>query len=286
MRKVFVVLMALSLGGLMVACSEDDTTIWPTPQPDPDPEFEISTTEIAVGYTCAPYAAMLEATGGTAPYTWALDEGSSLPDGVTLSTDGRIHGLLEIEGSWSFTVVCTDASETPNSAEVELTLDVEVTSNPSIALFYDSEAMICASETMAFSAIDCYVFVMLQDGTPDCSYGAEFMITIEDENGNLLEAGEAFYHTYISYSPDVVLSMGNPFSGVAVAFSRPMYGAYGDIHVLTFGLVLEENFDNMSIKVGPSPSSGRERPIIATCVGDREEVEVNGRVSALNYVIE
>jgi len=287
MRKVFLVLMALSLSGLMVACSEDDKTVRPaTPT---ETELEISTTQIAVGYTCTPYNVMLEATGGTAPYTWTLAAGSSLPEGVTLSADGRIYGLIEIEGSWSFEIVCTDAADAPVSVEVELTLDVEVTPNPSIALFYDSDATICSSEVLAFAQdIDCHVFIMFEGGTPDCAYAAEFMISIEDEHGNVLEPGEAFMYRRLEFSPEVGLWLGSPFNGIAVTYNRPMHGAYnnGMVHILTFGLRLMEDVDNMAITIGASPNSQKDRPIIAACDAARTIVEVNGRASALNYVIE
>jgi hypothetical protein len=45
-----------------------------------------------------PAAIQLSATGGTSPYTWfaaGVDVGleNSLPDGITLDTDGRLAGV-------------------------------------------------------------------------------------------------------------------------------------------------------------------------------------------------
>lgn len=283
MRKVFLVMLALSLSGFMVACSEDDTRpITPTP-----PDFGITTSVIELGYTCTPYDIMLEADGGTQPYTWALATGSTLPDGVTLSADGRIHGLLEVAGEWTFSVVCTDAADTPHTDEVALTLAVDVPANPSIAIFYDGDATVCGSETMAFTPLDCYVFIMLEEGTPDCAWAAEFKISIEDENGSVLVPGTDYTHSYITYDPEIALTMGDPFGGVAMTFSREMpYAYYGDLHVMTFGLLLLEDLDNLTFRVGPSPGSGATRPIIASCDAQHSVVEVNGRAATLNYVTE
>jgi hypothetical protein len=280
MRKVFLVLLVLSLGGFMVACSEDDTTpITPTP-----PDFGINTSVIEQGYTCTPYNVMLEAVGGTQPYTWSLAAGSTLPDGVTLDADGRIHGLLDAAGEWTFSVVCTDAAGTPHTDEVELTLNVDVPANPSIAIFYDGDATVCGSETLAFTPLDCYVFIMLEDGAPDCAWAAEFRISIEDENGNVLTPGTQYTHSYITYDPEIALTMGDPFGGIAMTFSREMpYAYYGDLHIMTFGLLLLEDLDNLTFRVGPSPNAEGTRPIIAACDDAHSVVEVNGRAATLNY---
>jgi hypothetical protein len=279
MRKVFLVLMALSLTGLMVACSDDDSPVNPEPT-----EFGITTAAITMGYTCTPYNIQLDASGGTAPYTWSLAAGSTLPDGVALTADGRIMGLLEVTGTWNFSVVATDAAGTPSTDRVAYTLDVEVPANPSIAIFYDGDATVCGGESMAFTPLDCYVFIMLEGGDQDCAYGTEFQVTIEDQYGDPLQLGTQYTHSYVNYSDAVALTMGDPFNGVAISFSREWYSSYsGDAHVATFGLLLLEDLDNLSFKVGPSPSSPNSRPIIATCDETHSIVEVTGRAAALNY---
>ncbi len=279
MRKVFLVLMALSLAGLMVACSDDDSPVNPEPT-----EFGITTAAISTGYTCTPYNIQLEATGGTAPYTWSLAAGSTLPAGVTLSSEGQIMGLLEDSGTWNFSVVATDAAGTPHTDQAAYTLDVEVPANPSIAIFYDGEATVCGGETMAFTPLDCYIFIMLEGGDQECAFGTEFQVTIEDQNGNPLQLGTQYTHSYVSYSDAVELTMGDPFSGVAITFNREWHEAYyGNALVVTFGLLLLEDLDNLSFKIGPSPSSINDRPIISTCDELKSIVEVNGRAAALNY---
>ena len=279
MRKVFLVLMALSLTGLMFACSDDDTPVNPV-----ETEFGITTAAIDMGYTCTPYNVQLDASGGTAPYTWSLAAGSTLPAGITLTSDGHIMGLLEDTGSWNFNVVATDAAGTPHTDQAAYTLDVEVPANPSIAIFYDDDATVCGGETQAFTPLDCYVFIMLEGGDQDCTFGTEFQVTIEDQDGNPLQLGTQYTHSYVNYSDAVALTMGDPFNGVAITFSREWYYTLnGDAHVATFGLLLLEDLDNLSFKVGPSPSSVNTRPIITTCDTQHSIVEVNGRAAALNY---
>jgi hypothetical protein len=272
--------MALSLTGLMVACSDDDSPVNPEPE-----EFGITTAAIDMGYTCTPYNIQLEADGGTSPYTWALAAGSTLPDGMTLTSDGRLWGLLEDTGSWNFSVVCTDAAGTPNVDQAAYTLGVEVPVNPSIAIFYDGEATVCGGATTAFTPLDCYVFIMLEDGDQECAWATEFQITMEDLNGVQLQPGTHFTYSYVDYNDLVAVTMGDLFNGISVGFSREMhYGYMGNIHVATFGLLIFENLENLSFKVGPNPNAPQwDRPVIATCDQVHSSVQVGGRSAALNY---
>lgn len=64
----------------------------------------------------------LAATGGTAPYVWQLT--GTLPDGLTLSPDGRITGTPTRVGDFPFTVQATDASSPPLSYSRSLSISV------------------------------------------------------------------------------------------------------------------------------------------------------------------
>ncbi len=57
----------------------------------------------------AAYAATLVASGGTAPYTYAVTAGA-LPTGLTLAGDGALSGAPTAGGTFSFTVTATDGS--------------------------------------------------------------------------------------------------------------------------------------------------------------------------------
>ena len=55
-----------------------------------------------------PYTQALTATGGTAPYTFAITTGA-LPAGLTLSTAGALSGTPTVSGVFNFTIRATDA---------------------------------------------------------------------------------------------------------------------------------------------------------------------------------
>ncbi|MHB1047224.1 MAG: IPTL-CTERM sorting domain-containing protein [Thermoanaerobaculia bacterium] len=59
------------------------------------------------GQPAVPYSVQLSATGGTAPYTFAVTSGA-LPAGLTLSTAGLLSGTPTAPGTFTFTVTATD----------------------------------------------------------------------------------------------------------------------------------------------------------------------------------
>ena len=69
--------------------------------------------------TGAPYSQQLTAEGGTAPYAFAVAPGT-LPDGITLSTDGLLSGAPTGHGSTTFTVTATDAGGFPGTMSYTL----------------------------------------------------------------------------------------------------------------------------------------------------------------------
>ena len=72
-----------------------------------------------IGYT---YTQTFTATGGFAPYTWALASGS-LPPGLTLTAGGALTGIPTTAAACSFTVTVTDsAGNTATSGTQSLTI--------------------------------------------------------------------------------------------------------------------------------------------------------------------
>jgi hypothetical protein len=65
----------------------------------------------------------LEATAGTAPYSWRLAAGT-LPHGLAMSGTGRITGASIDVGTFAVTVEATDANGLPASAVVSLDVGV------------------------------------------------------------------------------------------------------------------------------------------------------------------
>jgi hypothetical protein len=92
----------------------------------------LTTTSLAEASVNTAYSATLAATGGVAPYTFSLANGTALPAGLTLSSAGGISGTPTAVGSTAFTVNVTD-STTPTalSATGGLSITVNATAGPS-----------------------------------------------------------------------------------------------------------------------------------------------------------
>ena len=101
-----------------------------SPQPVPPSTStppSISTTAITGGTVGSAYSTTLQATGGTAPYSWSLTSGA-LPSGLSLSSGGVISGTPSASGSSSFTVQVKDAAN--NTATQRLSISVAAAPTP------------------------------------------------------------------------------------------------------------------------------------------------------------
>ncbi|MGY3909028.1 Ig domain-containing protein, partial [Aeromonas bestiarum] len=74
-----------------------------------------SPTTLSNGTVGTSYSATLTASGGTAPYTYAITAGS-LPAGLSLNTStGAISGTPSASGTSNLTVTATDANSATGS---------------------------------------------------------------------------------------------------------------------------------------------------------------------------
>ena len=89
----------------------------------------ISSTTVAGGQVGSAYSTTLQATGGTAPYSWSLTSGA-LPSGLSLSSGGVISGTPSASGSSSFTVQVKDAAN--NTATQPLSISVAAASSTTL----------------------------------------------------------------------------------------------------------------------------------------------------------
>ncbi len=90
------------------------------PQP-----LTVNPTSLPAGAVATYYDKSLTATGGIAPYTWAVAEGD-LPPGLTLEENGVLYGTPSAAGSFTFTVTLTDSTvPTPEEITVPLTIVIE-----------------------------------------------------------------------------------------------------------------------------------------------------------------
>ncbi|MGA9752232.1 MAG: protease pro-enzyme activation domain-containing protein [Acidobacteriota bacterium] len=88
------------------------------------PAITLSPSALANGVDATAYSATISATGGAAPYTYAVTSGS-LPGGLALSSSGTLSGTPTASGSSSFTVTATDANGCTGSQAYSLTILVQ-----------------------------------------------------------------------------------------------------------------------------------------------------------------
>ncbi|MEQ7327964.1 putative Ig domain-containing protein [Xanthomonas campestris pv. campestris] len=93
-----------------------DSTPSPAAQASRSYTLTIAAPVIVVAPTALPaatrgtvYSQTLSASGGTAPYTYAVSAGN-VPAGLTLASNGTLSGTATVEGSFNFTVTATDAN--------------------------------------------------------------------------------------------------------------------------------------------------------------------------------
>jgi hypothetical protein len=92
--------------------------------------FLITTINLPTGTTATAYTYALQASGGTAPYTWTLAPGSTLAAGTTLNAAGVLSGTPTAAGTNSFVVKVVDSGAPQQSATAALNLTV----TPSLAI--------------------------------------------------------------------------------------------------------------------------------------------------------
>jgi hypothetical protein len=90
----------------------------------------LTTSSLPSGAAGTAYNATMSASGGTAPYTWSLVQGT-LPPGLTLSSTGSISGTPSAVGTSSFTVQVKDSAASPQAATA--TESISITSSTTSA---------------------------------------------------------------------------------------------------------------------------------------------------------
>jgi hypothetical protein len=84
--------------------------------------LQVDTESLPDGVVGQDYSRALQASGGSAPYRWAISNGR-LPDGLQLSDDGQITGRPTTASSLTFTVQATEQSG--QTATKTLSIDIE-----------------------------------------------------------------------------------------------------------------------------------------------------------------
>jgi hypothetical protein len=90
------------------------------------------------GTVGASYGVTLQAAGGEPPFEWSLESGN-LPPGLSLEETGALHGVPTVDGSFSFTVLVTDAL----GGTATETFDLRVNPPPNL-LFITVDSVSCS----------------------------------------------------------------------------------------------------------------------------------------------
>jgi large repetitive protein len=81
----------------------------------------VTTPSLPDGLLQTAYAAVLNANGGTQPYTWSV---TGLPSGVIPSSDGSLSGKPTVSGTFSVTATVTDAKGTTANKTYSLLISI------------------------------------------------------------------------------------------------------------------------------------------------------------------
>jgi hypothetical protein len=86
----------------------------------------VTTTTVPNGTIGTPYSKTLGASGGVAPYTWAVTSGA-LPTSLSLSAGGVISGTPTVGGPFTFTVTVTDSLSQAATGTFTVTIATAIT---------------------------------------------------------------------------------------------------------------------------------------------------------------
>ena len=166
------------------------------------------------------YTANLQATGNN--ITWSVASGSTLPDGLTLNSDGTITGTPTAVGSSTFTVTATNASGS-DSKQYTLTIKaVSVTDvtldQTELDLFTGASATLTATVKPSDAT----------DKTVTWSSDNEAVATV-DENGKVTAVGEG------EATITVTTEDGGKQATCTVAVTQSIHSITADITALNFG---------------------------------------------------
>jgi hypothetical protein len=85
------------------------------------PTIALTPASLPDGQVDVAYAQALEASGGSAPYSYAVSSGN-LPAGLALSTGGALSGTPTASGSYAFAVTATDAHGSSGTRDYSLAI--------------------------------------------------------------------------------------------------------------------------------------------------------------------
>jgi len=185
----------------------------------PAPAIVVNPAALSGGIAGQAYAAALSATGGAAPYTFAVSAGG-LPAGLSLAADGALAGTPTESGSFNFTATATDRFGQTGSRAYTLviaapTLSITPATLPSgiVGLGYTQAVSASggiAPYSFAVSSGNLPAGLSLAadgaiSGTPTAAGTFGFTITATDSTGGTPGTASQAYSVEIVYAPPVAV---------------------------------------------------------------------------------
>jgi hypothetical protein len=151
---------------------------------------QITTTSLPAGQVSVSYSSTMQATEGTAPYSWSLNSGS-LPSGLTLSTGGLISGTPTATGTSSFTIKVTDSGSPATTATTSFSITISAGSGYAVLLNWT------ASPSSGVTGYNVYRSTVNGSNYTKISSSAVSSLTYTDPT---VAAGQTYY--YVTTSVD------------------------------------------------------------------------------------
>jgi hypothetical protein len=145
------------------------------------PTIVVAPASLPIGQQGQLYSQALSASGGTAPYSYAITAGA-LPSGLSL-TNGTLSGTPANSGTFNFTVTATDASAYSGSRSYTLVINTQPTTaapvitTPANGSFSNNRSVTATGTAPAGSIVSIYIGVNLA-GTTSASAAGAFSFAI------------------------------------------------------------------------------------------------------------
>jgi len=212
------------------------------------PPITLSPSTLPGGTAGTPYSQTLSASGGTAPYTFAVTAGT-LPPGLTLSTGGVLSGTPSAAGTFNFTGRAADADNRTGSRAYTLTVSCPtVIVNPNtlpkgaVGVAYNQTLTAsggAASYTFAVTTGTLPTGLTLNpngtlSGTPSAT--GDFNFTVQATDANNCKGSRAYTVTIISCPAITVNPSALPNGGVGQPYPNTTLSASGGAAPYTFAV--------------------------------------------------
>ncbi len=201
----------------------------------------ITTTSVPAGTVGDAYSATLAASGGAAPYSYAVTAGT-LPGGLTLSSAGVLSGKPTTQGAYNFSITATGANGGTATAAYTVTIAplVPLTISPAslpngvVGNVYTSTTITAGSGTAPYTfAVTTGVLpdgltlttAGVLSGTPQTANTFPFTITATDSKGH---TGTQNYSITVTARPVLTITPATLQTGEAqLAYSQALTASNG-----------------------------------------------------------